>query len=207
MILGLFFGGSTILQVSTAYQSLMRQNMHAITWLWKSCCHDKHKVFFWLLIHNRLNTRALLQMKIPLWLNIHVSCVMLQPRRPETTCSSNDPLHYIVGNSFSHIGIHWLLVHMLICNKFSRVLRCKLHSFSLWRSLCLYYRHCGHPEMILSSKGLLPICTVAGENSRMNWLSLFKKLNSNLILVSKIGWTTLYSCRFSLQASSLFLFF
>jgi hypothetical protein len=145
--------------------------------------------------------------KIPLWLNIHVSCVMLQPRRPETTCSSNDPLHYIVGNIYSHIGIHWLLVHMLICNKFSRVLRCKLHSFSLWRSLCLYYRHCGHPEMILSSKGLLPFCTVAGENSRMSWLSLFIKLNSNLILVSKIGWTTLYSYRFSLQACSLFLFF
>jgi hypothetical protein len=35
----------------------------ALKWMWKGCCQQKHKVFFWLLIHNRLNTRAMLQQK------------------------------------------------------------------------------------------------------------------------------------------------
>jgi hypothetical protein len=35
----------------------------AIKWLWKSYCQAKHKVFYWLLLHDRLNTRALLRRK------------------------------------------------------------------------------------------------------------------------------------------------
>jgi len=35
----------------------------AHTWLWKSSCQQKHKVFFWLLINDRLNTRGLLRRK------------------------------------------------------------------------------------------------------------------------------------------------
>jgi hypothetical protein len=52
-------------KVSSAYRSLTKHDpvIPAIKWLWKSCCQDKHRVFFWLLIHNRLNTRALLQRK------------------------------------------------------------------------------------------------------------------------------------------------
>jgi hypothetical protein len=52
-------------KVSSAYRSLTKYDpvIPAIKWLWKSCCQDKHRVFFWLLIHNRLNTRALLQRK------------------------------------------------------------------------------------------------------------------------------------------------
>lgn len=44
------------------------------TWLWKSCCQKKHKVFAWYLLHNRLNTRAMLQRK-----NFHLpdyNCIM-----------------------------------------------------------------------------------------------------------------------------------
>jgi hypothetical protein len=33
------------------------------TWLWKSKCQPKHKVFFWLLLKDRLNTRALLRQR------------------------------------------------------------------------------------------------------------------------------------------------
>ena len=33
------------------------------TWLWRSYCHNKHKVFFWLLIKDRLSTRELLRRK------------------------------------------------------------------------------------------------------------------------------------------------
>jgi hypothetical protein len=30
-------------------------------WIWKSSCQAKQKIFFWLLLQNRLNTRGLLQ--------------------------------------------------------------------------------------------------------------------------------------------------
>jgi hypothetical protein len=52
-------------QVSSMYKDLMKQGhvLPIISWLWKTCCQDKHKVFFWLLFHNRLNTRAMLQRK------------------------------------------------------------------------------------------------------------------------------------------------
>jgi hypothetical protein len=30
-------------------------------WLWKSCCQVKHKVFFWLLLKDRLNVRGMLR--------------------------------------------------------------------------------------------------------------------------------------------------
>ena len=32
-------------------------------WLWSSSCQMKHKVFFWLLLNDRLNTRGLLRRK------------------------------------------------------------------------------------------------------------------------------------------------
>jgi hypothetical protein len=33
------------------------------TWIWESSCQPKHKFFFWLLLHDRLNTRNLLRRK------------------------------------------------------------------------------------------------------------------------------------------------
>ena len=35
----------------------------AFKWLWKSSCQNKHKVFFWLLLKDRLSTRNLLRRK------------------------------------------------------------------------------------------------------------------------------------------------
>jgi hypothetical protein len=32
-------------------------------WIWKSSFQPKHKFFFWLLIHDRINTRNLLKRK------------------------------------------------------------------------------------------------------------------------------------------------
>jgi hypothetical protein len=29
-------------------------------WLWKTCCQNKRKIFFWLLLKDRLSTRQLL---------------------------------------------------------------------------------------------------------------------------------------------------
>jgi hypothetical protein len=37
--------------------------IQAFKWMRKGCWQQKHKVLFWLLIHNRLNTRAMLQRK------------------------------------------------------------------------------------------------------------------------------------------------
>jgi hypothetical protein len=35
----------------------------AYKWLWKSSCQNKHRVFFWLIIKGRLNTRSMLRRK------------------------------------------------------------------------------------------------------------------------------------------------
>ena len=34
---------------------------NAFKWLWKSSCQNKHKVFFWLLLKDRLSTREILK--------------------------------------------------------------------------------------------------------------------------------------------------
>ena len=36
---------------------------HSFRWLWNSCCQNKHKVFFWLLLKDRLSTRNFLKRK------------------------------------------------------------------------------------------------------------------------------------------------
>ncbi|WVZ51719.1 hypothetical protein U9M48_002834, partial [Paspalum notatum var. saurae] len=50
---------------SKAYKHMTghRPTHPAFKWLWKSCCLKKHKVFFWLLLKDRLNTRNLLRRK------------------------------------------------------------------------------------------------------------------------------------------------
>jgi hypothetical protein len=55
------FGFST----SKAYKLLIgERNTHpAFHWIWNSKCQMKHKVFFWLLLRDRLNTRDLLRRK------------------------------------------------------------------------------------------------------------------------------------------------
>jgi hypothetical protein len=55
-----------------AYDSLIgqRQASAAYQWIWKSCCQGKVKVFFWLLLNDRLNIRNLLQRK-----QFHISSV------------------------------------------------------------------------------------------------------------------------------------
>jgi hypothetical protein len=59
------FGNSTSSKVSAAYKLLMGQRIFcpALKWLWKTCSQSKHKVFFWLVIQDRLNSRELLLRK------------------------------------------------------------------------------------------------------------------------------------------------
>jgi hypothetical protein len=48
-----------------AYMHLIGSNVvHlAFRWLWSATCQQKHKVFFWLLLQDRRNTRGLLKRK------------------------------------------------------------------------------------------------------------------------------------------------
>jgi hypothetical protein len=76
--------GNSSLHVSKVYNKLMGdvRAVPALDWMWKGCCQQKHKVFFWLLIHNRLNTRALLQRKN--FLMTDYSCIMCNQQHLET---------------------------------------------------------------------------------------------------------------------------
>jgi hypothetical protein len=54
---------SNLFSSQKAYSHLIgNQPTHPLfSWLWKSKCQPKHKVFFWLLLKNRLNTRSFLR--------------------------------------------------------------------------------------------------------------------------------------------------
>ena len=58
-------GGSSKFKSVVAYRRLLNhQEINlAFKWLWKSSCQPKHKVFFWLLLKDRLSTRNILRRK------------------------------------------------------------------------------------------------------------------------------------------------
>jgi hypothetical protein len=60
-----YIWGSNSFSSKRAYNHLIGSHpVHpAIKWLWTLSCQLKHKVFFWLLLHNRLSTRGLLRRK------------------------------------------------------------------------------------------------------------------------------------------------
>jgi hypothetical protein len=60
-----YIWGSGNFSAKKCYNHLIgHQSVHpSFKWLWKSHCQAKHKVFYWLLLQNRLNTRGLLRRK------------------------------------------------------------------------------------------------------------------------------------------------
>lgn len=60
-----YIWNSNIFSVKKAYRQLKGHSiLHPVySSLWKSSCQNKHKVFFWLLIKDRLSTRELLRRK------------------------------------------------------------------------------------------------------------------------------------------------
>jgi hypothetical protein len=58
-----YIWGSSHFSVHEAYNALAgHQPTHPVfNWLWGSKCQPKHRVFFWLLVQDKLNTRASLQ--------------------------------------------------------------------------------------------------------------------------------------------------
>ena len=60
-----YIWGTEIFSTKKAYNVLIGVQ-HAspqFAWIWKSSCQAKHNIFFWLLFHDRLNTRDLLARK------------------------------------------------------------------------------------------------------------------------------------------------
>lgn len=72
------------ISASRAYSFLIRHRQihEGFLWPWKCFCQPKHKVFFWLLLRDRLSTRNILRRK-----NMHLdsfSCVLCQLNVEET---------------------------------------------------------------------------------------------------------------------------
>ena len=60
-------------------------------WIWNSACQNKHKVFFWLLLHDRLSTRELLKKRNMALPSYFCVCFNLS-----------------VEESLAHLFLHWL---------------------------------------------------------------------------------------------------
>ena len=60
-----YIWGSDQFSVAKAYKLMMGVKIvpQQFNWIWNSSCQPKHKVFFWRLLHDRLNTRNLLRRK------------------------------------------------------------------------------------------------------------------------------------------------
>ena len=60
-----YIWGNNSFSSKRAYNVLIgfQQASAQFSWIWKSSCQPKHKIFFWLLLHDRLNTRNLLARK------------------------------------------------------------------------------------------------------------------------------------------------
>jgi len=58
-----YIWGSNFFSSSKTYKHLSGHlQVHAaFSWLWKSSCQSKHKVFFWFILKNKLNTRGTLR--------------------------------------------------------------------------------------------------------------------------------------------------
>ena len=60
-----YIWGNGVFSSSKAYSVLIghKQVPRHFKWIWKSSCQPKRKVFFWMLLHDRVNTRNLLRRK------------------------------------------------------------------------------------------------------------------------------------------------
>jgi hypothetical protein len=79
-----YIWGSSIFTSKKAYCQLSGSSLvHPVfKWLWKSSCQHNHKVFFWLLLQDRLSTRNILRRK-----HMHLpsySCVLCSMDAEET---------------------------------------------------------------------------------------------------------------------------
>jgi hypothetical protein len=60
-----YIWGNSTFSSKKAYKALIgvQPTPQLFAWIWDTSCQAKHKIFFWLLLHDRLNTRNLLRRK------------------------------------------------------------------------------------------------------------------------------------------------
>jgi hypothetical protein len=106
-----YIWGSDSFSTTKAYNFLIGVQHTPIffTWLWKSSCQQKHKFFFWLLLHDRLNTRNLLRRKNCLLPSYN--CATLQCNHEETLA------HLFWSCPFAHQC--WAFVRPQVTNQHS----------------------------------------------------------------------------------------
>lgn len=76
--------GSNFFSSSKVYKQLRSNNPVStkFRWLWNSSCQNKHRVFFWLILQNRLNTRGVLRRRNMELENYH--CVLCTKQHEES---------------------------------------------------------------------------------------------------------------------------
>ena len=92
-----YIWGNSNFSASKAYRVIIgvKQVPPHFAWIWKSSCQPKHKMFFWMLLHDRLNTRNLLRRKTMI-LEEYTCAVM--------NCQQEETLHHLFwGCQFSRI--------------------------------------------------------------------------------------------------------
>jgi hypothetical protein len=91
--------GSLLFSASKAYTHLIgHRAVHpAFNWLWKAAAQKKHKVFFWLLLHDRLSTINMLRRKIWPCPLLIVSSARYTLKKPLSIYSWNVLLHKPLG--------------------------------------------------------------------------------------------------------------
>jgi hypothetical protein len=58
-----YIWGGSIYNSQRAYQTMKghREIHPSFKWLWKSCCQLEHKIFFWLILKDRINVQGMLR--------------------------------------------------------------------------------------------------------------------------------------------------
>lgn len=81
-----YIWNSNLFSVRKAYKQLSGHLvLHPVyKWLWRLSCQNKHKVFFWLLIKDRLSTRELLKRKNMVLQ--YYNCILCNGLREESLC-------------------------------------------------------------------------------------------------------------------------
>lgn len=83
-------------------------------WIRKCSCQQKHKVFFWMMLHDRVNTRNLMRRKTFYLESYNCALMNCQQRTPFYTYSGDALLQSDVGIMFAQTeiilylsGMHW----------------------------------------------------------------------------------------------------
>ena len=159
---------SSLFSVKRAYKQLKGHLvLHPVyNWLWKSSCQNKHKVFFWLLIKDRLSTRELLRRKnmaLP-----DYNCILCTGSVEESLS------HLFLDCPFAIQSWTWINIHIdQQLDPFQNLQRASKINFRClfsWRSSLSCVGQFGRQEMTGSSVRLFPIFRRQRSTSGKNFI-------------------------------------